>query len=142
MEQAPKEVERSKAPSEPSTTDLAQGQAVQRMPQATDQHPPRRTELANVVSPEIEAKQPGPTATVDQTSSGESPRRDEDREAEVVVSTQKSKKRLSAATDAATTAPNKLQGSERKPRLVSSGTTALSWPSADEPFVNLGARHR
>src|SRR5262249_19862494 len=138
MEQVPKEVERSTAPSEPSRTDLPE----QRVPQATERPPPPRTLLANVVSTEGEEKQPGPMATVDQKSSSESPRRDDDRKAEAVGSIHKSKKRLSAATDAATTVPNKLQGSERKPRLVSSSAMALKWPSADEPFVNLGARNR
>jgi hypothetical protein len=43
---------------------------------------------------------------------------------------------------AATPRPNKPQESEREPPFVSSGTTALRWPSSDEPFVNLGRRKR
>jgi hypothetical protein len=43
---------------------------------------------------------------------------------------------------AATPRPNKPQESEREPRLVSSGATALRWLSTDEPFVNLGRRKR
>jgi curved DNA-binding protein CbpA len=34
------------------------------------------------------------------------------------------------------------QSFEREPRLVSTSTTALRWPSADEPFVNMGVRGR
>jgi DnaJ domain len=30
----------------------------------------------------------------------------------------------------------------REPRLISRTATALRWPSADEPFVNVGAKHR
>ena len=72
------------------------------MPQAPDRQPPPRAELANVVTPEVEAKQPAPTATVDRRSSGEPPRRDGDRKAQIVRSIQKKpKKRLIEATGAA-----------------------------------------
>jgi curved DNA-binding protein CbpA len=140
MEQAPKEAEPSAAPSEPSRTDLPKGQPVQQVP---DRHSSPRTKLANVESPEVEAKQSAPTATVGQKSSGEPTRRHGDHKAAVVGSIHKKpKRRLNVATFAATTRPNKPQESEREPRLVSSGATALRWPSADEPFVNLGVRNR
>jgi curved DNA-binding protein CbpA len=127
MEQAPKDAEPRAAPtSEPSRSDLPAGQPV-----PPDRQLPPRTELGNVVSPEVDAKQPAPTTAVDQKSSGERLRRNGDRKAGAVGSIHK-----------ATTTPNKLQGSEREPRLVSSGATALRWPSADEPFVNLGVRNR
>jgi curved DNA-binding protein CbpA len=140
-EQAPKEAGPSAAPSEPSKTELREGQPV---PQALPhRQPPPRTELANVETPEVEAKQPAPTAAVDQRSSGEPPRRNGDRQAGAIGSIHKKpNKRLDLATVAATRTPNKLQGSEREPRLVSRGATALRWPSADEPFVNLGVRNR
>jgi DnaJ domain len=96
-----------------------------------------------VESPEVEAKQPVPTPTVDQMSSGEPTRRHGDRKVAVVGSIHKKPKRRSnVATVAATATPNKLQGSEQEPRLVSSGATALRWPTADEPFVNVGVRNR
>jgi curved DNA-binding protein CbpA len=127
MEQPP-EAGPSAAPSESARTDMSRGQPV--LPQAPDRHPPPRTELANVASPQVEAKQPAP-------------RRHGDRKAEAVGNIhRKPKKRLNVATVAATPRPNKPQKSEREPRLVSSGATALRWPSADEPFVNLGMRKR
>jgi curved DNA-binding protein CbpA len=130
-EHAPKEAEPSAAPSEPGRTEIPEGQ------------PPPRTKLANVASPEIEAKQPASTAAVDQEPSSEPRRRDGDRKAEAVGSIHKKpKKRLNVPRVAATTTPNRLQGSERDPRLVSSRSTALRWPSAGEPFVNLGVRNR
>jgi len=134
MEQAPKEAEPGAVFSQPSRTDLRQGPPV---PWVPDRQPPPRTELANVVSPQVEATR---TTTVDQKFSGEPPRRDGDSKAEAVGSIHKKpKKRVNVATVAATT-PNKLQGSERE-RLVSRGATALRFPSADEPFVNLGVRN-
>src|SRR5262245_34096498 len=66
IEQAPKEAGPNAAPSEPSKTDLLEGQPVPQAP--PDRHPPPRTEVANVVTPEVEAKQPAPTATVDRRS--------------------------------------------------------------------------
>jgi len=42
----------------------------------------------------------------------------------------------------ATPRPNKPQKSEREPRLGSSSTTALRWPSFDQPSVNLGRGKR
>src|SRR5262245_61459567 len=54
MERAPKDAGPSTAPSGPSRTDLP---AVQPVPQAPlDRPPPPRTELANVVTPEVKAK--------------------------------------------------------------------------------------
>src|SRR5215813_998694 len=126
-EQAPKEAEPSAAPFEPSRTELREGQPV---PQEPDRQPPPRAELANVVTPEVKAKQPAPTATVDQRSSGQPPRRNGDRKAGAVGSIHKKpKKRLDPATVATTRTPDKLQGSGREPRLVSSGAAGLRWPS-------------
>jgi curved DNA-binding protein CbpA len=130
MEQAPKEAEPSPAPTEPSRTDLQEGQPVPQAP--PDWQPLPRAELANVVTPEVEAKQPAPTATVDQRSSREPPRRNGDRKAGAVRSIHKKpKKRFDQATVAAARTPNKLQGSEQGPRLVSSGAAGLRWPSAE-----------
>jgi len=113
------------------------------VPQAPDRQPPPATELANVVTPEVEARPPAPTATVDQRSSGEPPRRNGDRQAGSAGSIHKKpKKRLDPAAAAATRTPSKPQGSGREPRLVSNGAAGLRWPSADEPFVNLGVRNR
>jgi hypothetical protein len=43
---------------------------------------------------------------------------------------------------ARTTLQTAQRESGQEPRLVSSSATALRWPSADEPFVNMGARGR
>jgi hypothetical protein len=83
------------------------------------------------------------TAAVEQESSGDPLQRDGDRKAAAVGSIHKQpKKRVNAAIVAATTPPNKLQGSERGPRLVSSSARVLRFPSADEPFANLGVKSR
>jgi len=148
-EKAPSEAAPSAAPSEPSRTEMPEGQQPvpqQRVPQqpvqqAPDPQPLPRTELAILAPPEIEAKQPASPAAVGQEPSSEPPRRDGNRK--VAPIDKKSKKRLHVPRVAATTTPNKLQGSEPQPRrLVSSKPTALRWPSADEPFINLGVRNR
>ena len=140
-EQAPNEAGPSAAPSEPSNTELPAGRPVPQAP--LDRPSPPRAEPANVVRPEVEAKPPALTATVDQRPSGEPPRRNGDRQAGAVGSIHKKPtKRLDPASVAATRTPNKPPGSGREPRLVSSGAAGLRWPSADEPFVNLGVRNR
>jgi len=71
MEEPP-EAGSSAAPSESAREHMPEGQPV--LPQAPDRHPPLRTGLVNVVSPQVEAKQPAPTAMADRKSSGEAPR--------------------------------------------------------------------
>ena len=142
MEEASGEAEPSATPSEPPRTEMPEAQqpvAQQPVPQVLDPQPLPRAELANLAAPEMEAKQPAPTDTVGQEPSSGPSRRDGNRKAAAVD--KKSKNRLHVPRVAATT-PNKLQGSERQPRLVSSRPMALRWPSADEPFVNLGERNR
>jgi hypothetical protein len=100
MERAPKEAGPSAVPSGPSRTDLPAGQPVLRVP--LDRPPPPRTDLANVATLEVKAKPPAPTATVDQRSSGEPPRRDGNRKAQIArIIQKKPKKRLVEATVAA-----------------------------------------
>src|SRR5262249_5941314 len=135
-EKAPIEAQSGAEPPEPSRTQMPESQRP--LPQAPDPAP--RTELASVASAEIEAKQPPPTTAAGQEPSSEPVRRDGNRKAQAVD--KKPKKRLNVPRVAATRTPNKLKESEREPRLVSSRSTALRWPSADEPFVNLGARNR
>jgi len=137
-EKAPIEAQPSGEPSEPSRTQMPESQ--QPVPQAPGPQPAPRTELASVASPEIEAKQSPPTAAAGQEPKSEPVRSDGNRKAQAVD--KKPKKRLNVPRVAATRTPNKLKESEREPRLVSSRSTALRWPSADEPFVNLGARNR
>jgi curved DNA-binding protein CbpA len=97
MERAPKEGGPSAEPSGPSRTDLSAGQPVPRAP--LERPPPPRTEPANVVTPEVKAKPPAPTGTVDQRSSGEPPRRDGNRKAQIGrIIQKKSKKRPVEAT--------------------------------------------
>jgi curved DNA-binding protein CbpA len=137
MEQAPEKGEPGAAPSESTRADLP-GPPTPREP---DRQPPSRAELASVGSPE--AIQPALKVTVDQKSSGEPTRRNDDRKEVVAAQTinKKPKKHVNAGAVAAAT-PSKLQASERVPHLVSRGATALRFPSADEPFVNLGVRNK
>src|SRR5262249_14242249 len=118
-EKAPSEAAPSAAPSEPSRTEMPEGQ--QPVPQQPVQHAPDpqplpRTELAILAPPEIEAKQPASPAAVGQEPSSEPPRRDGNRK--VAPIDKKSKKRLHVPRVAATTTPNKLQGSEPQPRRL------------------------
>jgi hypothetical protein len=134
---ASKEGKPSAAPSEPSKMEMPEGQPV-----ASDRQPLPRTELAIAASPGIEAKQPASPATVDQEPRSKPLPRDGNRKTQTVGSFHnKPKKHLNLPRVAGTT-PTRLQGAERVPRLVSSRATALRWPSADEPFVNLGVRNR
>jgi curved DNA-binding protein CbpA len=68
MEQPP-EARPSAAPSLSARTDRLEGQPV--LPQAPVWHSPPPAEPANVASRQLAAKQPAPTATVDQRTSGE-----------------------------------------------------------------------
>jgi DnaJ domain len=138
MEKAPGEVQLSPAPSEPARTEIPQAQRP--ISPAPEPQPAPPSELANLASPEIEVKQPASTTKAVQEPSGAPPQHNRNRNAEIVD--KKAKKRLNVPGVAATTAPNRPQGSEREPHLVSSTPTALRWPTADEPFVNLGARNR
>jgi hypothetical protein len=126
------------APSEPSKIEMPEGQPV---PQTPDRQPSPRTELA-IASAEIESKKPASPATVDQEHSSKPLPRDGNRKAEVVGSVHKKAKKHLNVPGVAGATPAKLQGSEREPHLVSSRAKALRWPSADEPFVNLGMRNR
>ena len=139
--QQPPEARLSAAPSQSARTERLDGQPV--LPPAPVWHSPPRTELVNVPSRPVEAKQPAPTATVVQKSRSERFQRHGARDAAAVANLhRKSKKHLNLPTVAATPRPNKPQEPEPEPRLVSSGATVLRWPSADEPFVNLGMRKR
>jgi curved DNA-binding protein CbpA len=137
-ENASREAQPRAAPSEPSRMEMPEGQ--QPVPQAPEPQPPPRAEPAIAASPELAAKQALPAAAGGREPSGEPPRSDGNRKAQAVD--KGPKKRMNLPRVAATRTPNKPHESEREPRLVSSRATALRWPSADEPFVNLGARNR
>ena len=137
-EKAPRAAQPIATPSEPSRREMPEGQ--QPVPEAADPQPPPRTELVSVPSPAIEAKQPPSMAAGGREPSSEPLRSDGNREAQAVD--KRPKKGLNVRRVAATRTPNKLREPEREPRLVPSGGTALRWPSADEPFVNLGVRNR
>jgi len=137
-EKAPRAAQPIATPSEPSRREMPEGQ--QPVPEAADPQPPPRTELVSVPSPAIEAKQPPSMAVGGQAPSSGPLRSDGNREAQAVD--KRPKKGLNVRRVAATRTPNKLREPEREPRLVPSGGTALRWPSADEPFVNLGVRNR
>jgi hypothetical protein len=135
-EQVPRKGELGAAPSELTSADL-HGPPTPREP---DRQPPSHAESANAGL--LEAIQPIPTVTADQKSSSAPIRRDGGPKEEAAVKTvhRQPKKHLNAATVAAT--PSKLQASGRVPHLVSSGATAMRFPTADEPFVNLGVRNK
>jgi hypothetical protein len=134
---ASKEGQASAAPSEPSKMEMPEERPV-----APDRQPRPRTELAIVAPPQNDAKQPASPATVDHEPSVKVLPRDANRKVEAVGSVHKTPNKHLNMPPVAGTAPTKLQRSEREPRLVSSRATALRWPSADEPFVNLGVRNR
>jgi hypothetical protein len=138
MEKAPEERQPSAGPSEPSRTEAPQVQ--QPVSQPSEPQAPPPTELANLASPEREVEQPASTTKVAQEPSSAPPRHNRKRKAEIVDKAPN--KRSNVPRVAATTAPNRQQGSGRDPHLVSSRPTVLRWPTADEPFVNLGTRNR
>jgi curved DNA-binding protein CbpA len=137
-EDASREAQPRAVPSKPSRVDMSEEQ--QPVPHAPETPPPPRTEPAIAASPEFAARQALPTVAAGREPSSEPSRSDGYRNVQAVD--KKPKKRMNVPRVAATGTPNKPQGSEREPRLVSSRATALRWPSADEPFVNLGARNR
>ena len=108
-----------------------------------DGQPVPRTELANAEPSEVDLKRQMPAARGDQESSGQSTPRVADRKTTVVGRIhKKAGEKFNTAETERITFPSKRQGLEQEPRLVARTATALRWPSADEPFVNLGMRNK
>jgi hypothetical protein len=99
------------------------------------------SEYANGSPPEIAVKSPVSATTLDQTPSRTSVAR-EDRKATAPLRTQERFKRYLYRAENARSVQGRPQGSERESRPVSSSAMALRFPSADEPYVNLGVRNR
>jgi curved DNA-binding protein CbpA len=108
-----------------------------------DGQPVPRTELANAVSSEVDVKRQMPAAREDQESSGKSTPRVADRKTTVVGRIhRKSGEKFDTTETGRTAIASKRQGLEQEPGFVARTATALRWPSADEPFVNLGMRNK
>ena len=138
----------------PSTKDVARAVSSERVsevqspegqpvPPAPVQDAPPRTGLANAASPTAGEKEQMPAFMAEQRSGEELTRRDAERMTAAVGRIHKKRrKQFNIAEVSRTPTPSKPQGVERKPSLILSSSTALRWPSADEPFVNVGARSR
>ena len=119
---------------------LAQGQEQGREPAPAQTAPPR-TELANAAPPGVAADRPNPLSAVDPRPGRNSPRVDANRKPAAGGRTVTKSNRQPSATEPARSTRS-AQGSDREPRLVSKTAAAMRWPSADEPFVNVGGRNR
>jgi len=124
--------------SEPAQS--AQGREEGREP-APAQNTPPRTELANAAPPGAAAERPNRLSAVDPRPGRNSTRVDANRKPAAGGRTAAKSNRQPGATEAARSTQS-AQGSDREPRLVSKTAAAMRWPSADEPFVNVGGRNR
>jgi DnaJ domain len=127
------------ASARPSTLANEVGQP---LPRPSLQNAPPRTELASAALPEAGLNQQMPAAMVDRRSSGVSAWRAAHRKTVTAVRMQKSGEQINITKTASTALPSQQQELERAPRLVSTSTAALRWPSADEPFVSMGGGSR
>ncbi len=101
------------------------------------------TKLASATPPKAGTKLGPAEATASQKPKAEPERRDtRPNHAMIKRMNKKSPGRTNAIEAAAILPPNRGRDLEREPRLVSSHTMALRWPSADEPFVNVGGASR
>ena len=118
----------------------AQGQEEGREPAPAQDTPPR-TELAKAAPPGVAAERPNRLSAVDPRPGRNSTRVDANRKPAAGGRTATKSNRQPSTTEAARTTQS-AQGSDREPRLVSKTAAAMRWPSADEPFVNVGGRNR
>jgi curved DNA-binding protein CbpA len=108
-----------------------------------DGQPVPRTELANADSSEVDMNRQMPAARGDRETSGKLTPQFGDRKSTVVGRIhKKSDEKFNTAETGRTAIPSKRQGLEQEPSLVARTATALRWPSADEPFVDLGMRNK
>ena len=109
-----------------------------------DGQPVPRTELANAEPSEVDLKRQMPAARGDEELAAANRHRG------LLIArprsweefTRKPVRNLTQPETERITFPSKRQGLEQEPRLVARTATALRWPSADEPFVNLGMRNK
>jgi hypothetical protein len=139
-EPPPPEKIASAQPSAPAQ--LPQGHEQGREVSAPAESTPPRTELAKAAPFEVATKQPIPALTVDPRPSQKSIPRDADRKALAVGRIAKKTGRQFNVTDRPDRAQTSPQGMQSESRAVSKTATALRWPNADEPFVNVGGRSR
>jgi hypothetical protein len=114
----------------------------QRVVPAPDGEKSRVAEHGNGIAPEVDAKLPTSTAAVDQTSSGTLALHEEPKTPALPRAHERTKKYFYKTAIAKPTTPGKPQGPEQTSRLVAKSAMALRFPSADEPYINLGVRDR
>jgi DnaJ domain len=102
----------------------------------------RITEHGNGIAPEVGAKLPTSAAAVDQTSSATLALREEAKAPALPRANERTKRYFYKTAIAKPTTAGKPQGSEQASRLVAKSAMALRFPSADEPYINLGVRDR
>jgi hypothetical protein len=141
ISEQPREVVASISPPEPAgELQLPDGQ--QAPPPARAEDTPERSELANAVPLAVAPTQQMPAPAVEQKPIPELTRRDADRKAAAVARFQKKSGRQLNMTERAENVRSDPQGLDRGRPVVARTAAALRWPSADEPFVNLGGRNR
>jgi curved DNA-binding protein CbpA len=107
------------------------------------ENPRPQTRIAAASPSEADTRPETPAATASQRPNADAERRDAHRShAMIKRMNRKTGERTNAIETASTPPPSQQQNLEQEPRLVSSNTMALRWPSADEPFVNMGGRSR
>jgi hypothetical protein len=99
-------------------------------------------EHGNGIASEVGAKLPTSATAVDQTSSSTLALREEAKMPALPRAHERSKRYFYKTAIAKPTTPSKPQGSEQASRLVAKSAMALRFPSADEPYINLGVRDR
>jgi hypothetical protein len=102
----------------------------------------RVAEHGNGIAPDVDAKLPTSAAAVDQKSSGTLALHDEPKTPPLPRAHERTKKYFYKNAIAKPTTPGKPQGPEQTSRLVAKSAMALRFPSADEPYINLGVRDR
>jgi curved DNA-binding protein CbpA len=105
------------------------------------ENPRPQTRIAAASPSEGDTRPETPAATAGQRPNADAERRDRNH-AMIKRMNRKTGERTNAIETASTLPPSQQQDLEQEPRLVSSNTMALRWPSADEPFVNMGGRSR
>jgi len=99
------------------------------------------TEHGNQALPEV-AKLPTSAAAADQRSNATVAAHEEPKAPAFQRTHERTKKYFYKTAIARPTIQGKPQGSEQTPRLVAKSAMALRFPSADEPYINLGVRER
>jgi curved DNA-binding protein CbpA len=137
----PNEEVASASPS--ALTSVAPVQETSPGPSAHTQDPGTQTRFAAAAPPEADKRLGTPAVTASQRPNTGPERRDA-HPGRVMIKplNKKSGERTNAIETARTPPPGRQPSLEREPRLVSSNAMALRWPSADEPFVNMGGRSR